>query len=57
MLVTKELTVAIDFHSIFCHATVYKSMATINCLVTHILKYLSFFFWVQQKENTDDDII
>ncbi len=36
MIVTKQLTVPIDFHSIF--SILLKSMATVNCLVTHILQ-------------------
>lgn len=34
ILVTKELLVAIDFHSIFF--SIWKSVATNNCLVTKI---------------------
>ncbi len=37
MLVTKQLTVAIDFHSIYL-----KLLATINCWVTSILRISSF---------------
>ncbi len=36
MLVTKHLTVAINFHNHF--PTLWKSMATVNCLVTNILQ-------------------
>ncbi len=44
MLVTKQLTVAIDFYSIFL------SMATVNCFVTNILH--NILFCVQQKKET-----
>ncbi len=47
-LVTKQLTVAIDFHSM--DKILYKSMATINCLVTIILQ--NTFCCVQQKKET-----
>jgi len=35
----RQLTVAIDLHSIL-----WKTMATVNCLVTNILQ--NIFFWV-----------
>ncbi len=42
MLVTKQLMVAIDFHSM--EKIQRRSMATIKCLVTNILQ--NIFFWV-----------
>ncbi len=47
MLVTKQLTVAIDFYNIFL---LWKSMATVSCLVTNILQ--NIFFCVQQQKQT-----
>jgi len=41
MLVTRQLTLAIDIHSIFF---LWKSMATVNCLVTTFFKISSFVF-------------
>ncbi len=40
--------VAIEFHSIL--SLLWKSMATVNCLVTNFLK--NIFFCVQQKKET-----
>ncbi len=48
MLVTKQLIVAIDFYSIL--SILWKSMATINCLVTNLLQ--NIFFCAQQKKET-----
>jgi len=41
MFVIKQLTVAIDFHSIFFFL-LWKSMATVNCLVSNILRNIYF---------------
>ncbi len=51
-MVTKYLTVAIDFYSIF-FPILWKSMATVNCLVTNILQ--NTFFCVQQLKETHTD--
>ncbi len=48
MLVAKLLTVAIDFHSIFC--IIWKLVANVNCLVTDILQ--NIFCCAQQKKET-----
>uniref|UniRef100_A0A8C1P4U3 Plectin b n=1 Tax=Cyprinus carpio TaxID=7962 RepID=A0A8C1P4U3_CYPCA len=49
MLVTKQSTLAIDFHSIFIlfFSTLWKSMATGKCLVTSILQ--NIFFCAMEK--------
>ncbi len=47
MLVTKQLTVATDFHSMEKNKILWKSMATINCLAANILQNI---FCVQQKK-------
>ncbi len=47
MLITKQLTVAINFHSI--EKVQWKSMANINCLVTKILH--NTLFCAQQKKK------
>ncbi len=49
MLVTKQLTAAIDFHSM--GKIPWKSMATISCSVTNILQ--NIFFCVQQKKGLE----
>ncbi len=48
MLFTKQFMVPIDFHSIF--PILWKSMATVNYLVTNILQ--NIFFCVQQNKET-----
>ncbi len=48
MLEIKELLVAIDIHSM--GKILWKSMATVNFLVTNILQ--NTFFCVQQKKGT-----
>ncbi len=48
MLVTKQLTVATDFHSTFYCSILWKAMATVNSLVTNILQ--NIFFCAQQKK-------
>ncbi len=45
MLVTEELTVAIDLHAVFY--ILWKSMATVNCSVSNILQ--NIFFCAQEK--------
>ncbi len=47
MLLTKQLMVAIDFHCIF--SILWKSMATVNCLVANILQ--NIFFCVHQNNE------
>jgi len=47
MSVTKQLMDPIDFNSIF--SQLWKSMGSINCLVTDILQ--NIFFCVQQKKE------
>jgi len=48
MLVIKQLMVAIEFLS--RKKKLWKSMATVNCLITNILQ--NVFFCVQQKKET-----
>ncbi len=47
MFISKQLTVAIDFHSIF--SMVWKSVATIDSLVNN--SFQNIFFCVQQKKE------
>ncbi len=54
MLVTKQLMVAIDFHSME-KKILWKSMATVNCLVTNILQ--NIFFCVQQKKEAHTGLV
>ncbi len=49
MLVIKQLTVAIDFCSIF-FSILRMSMVTVSCLVTNILQ--NILFCAQQKRET-----
>ncbi len=49
MLVTKLLMVAIDIYSMEKKKILWKSMATVNCSVTHIFQ--NIFFCVQQKKK------
>ncbi len=49
MQVTKQLTVAIDFHSIFVCSIPWKPMATVNWLITNIFQ--NIFFSVQQTKE------
>jgi len=49
MLVIKQLIVAIEFLS-RKKKKLWKSMATVNCLITNILQ--NVFFCVQQKKET-----
>ncbi len=48
MLVTKQLLVAIDIHSIFS-SMLWKTMTTVNCLLTILQNIL---FCAQQKKET-----
>ncbi len=48
-VVTKQLTVATDFH-IIEKKMLWKSMATINCLVTNIFQ--NIFYCVPQRKET-----
>ncbi len=48
MWVTKQLTVAIDFHGMKKNAMQYNTMATMNCLVSNNLQ--NIVFSVQQRE-------
>ncbi len=50
VLVTKQLAVAIDFYNIF-FSIIWKSMATVNCLVTNIFQ--NIFFCVPQLKELD----
>ncbi len=49
MMVTKQLLVAIDFHSIEKNTKESQWLPTSNCLVTKVLQ--NIFFCVQQKKE------
>ncbi len=51
MLVTKQLTVPIDFYSIFYIYTPWKSEAATYCLLTNTLQ--DSLFCAQQKKETE----
>ncbi len=50
MLVNKQLPLSIYFHIKKKSHTIWKSVATVNCLVTNILQ--NNVFCVQQKKET-----
>jgi len=49
MLVTRQMTGAIDFHS--TKKILWKSMVAINCLVTNILRYYNISYFVFIRRN------
>ncbi len=49
MLVIRQLTAPIDFHSLYFFL-LWKSMGAANCLITNIFQ--NIFFCVKQKKET-----